>query len=173
MALMNFKNEWHAFCNNREILAQFLQPIGVEVWTAGDGEAALQAVRQRWPDIVFLDIRLPGMSGTEVFTRLAEERGADQMKVVAISASVLEHERHRCLELGFDAFVGKPFRKEELYACLAEQLGIEYEREGPAVEVPKQDPRTAQVPVIFLTARDEAADIADIQRLVCVTYRHD
>ena len=123
---------------NRDILAQFLEPIGVAVRLANDGESALQAVRDARPDIVFLDIQLPDIKGTEVFTRLVEEHGAGSMKVVAVSASVLDHERRRCLELGFDAFVGKPFRKEELYACLAELLEVEYEyaQEEQAVALP-------------------------------------
>jgi len=68
-----------------------------------------------------------------VFERLREEHGA--IKIVAISASVLDHERRRCLEMGFDAFIGKPFYKEELYACLAERLGVEYEYAGESPEI--------------------------------------
>ncbi len=112
---------------NRDILAQFLQPIGVKVRLVDDGESALQAVRDARPDIVLLDIQLPDIDGTEVFTRLVEEHGVGAMKVVAVSASVLDHERRHCLEMGFDAFLSKPFRKEELYACLAELLDVEYE----------------------------------------------
>ena len=129
---------------NRDILAQFLEPIGAKVRLANDGQSALQAVREVQPDIVLLDIQLPDINGDEVFTRLVEEHGAGTVKVVAVSASVLDHERRRCLELGFDAFIGKPFRKEELYACLAELLQVEYEYEQevqavalPGIELPQ------------------------------------
>jgi CheY-like chemotaxis protein len=118
---------------NRDILTQFLTPVGAQVRLAADGESALRIARDRVPDIVFLDIRLPDMNGVEVFERLREEHGA--IKIVAISASVLDHERRRCLEMGFDAFIGKPFYKEELYACLAERLGVEYEYAGESPEI--------------------------------------
>ena len=113
---------------NRDILKQVLERIGVDVETAASGAAALESVRERKPDIVLMDIRMPGIDGSETRRRLIEEHGVDSMRIVAVSASVFEHQRRMFMDEGFDGFVDKPLRTEQVYACLAEQLGIDYER---------------------------------------------
>ena len=113
---------------NRDVLRQMLERIGVEVETAGNGEAALAQARIDKPDIVFMDIRMPGIDGSEARQRLVEEHGTDAMKIIAFTASAFEHQRRKFLDEGFDAFVDKPMRLEQIYACLATQLGCEYVR---------------------------------------------
>ena len=79
------------------------------------------------PEIVFMDIRMPGgIDGIETMRRLVEEHGAP-MKIVAVTASVFEHQRQRYIDEGFDGFIDKPLRVEHVYSCLAELLGVEYE----------------------------------------------
>ncbi|MCC7261409.1 MAG: response regulator [Candidatus Latescibacteria bacterium] len=110
---------------NREILAQILEGLGAQVRQADSGMAAIEAARAERPELVFMDIRMEGMDGVEALRRLRAEHGV--LPVVAISASVLTHERQDYLEAGFDAFIEKPFRLEALYACLEQVLGAEYE----------------------------------------------
>ncbi len=112
---------------NRDILRQLLERIGVEVATADSGQGALEAVRERRPDIVFLDIRMPGMDGSDTRARLVEEHGSEAMKIVAVTASVFEHQRLAFLRDGFDAFLDKPLRTEQIYGSLSELLGVEFE----------------------------------------------
>jgi len=126
---------------NREILAQILERIGVRVRQARSGEEALEVVRQGLPDLVFMDIRMPGMDGLEALRRLRQAHGP--LPVAAISASVMEHEKQYYLRCGFDAFLDKPFRLEDLYACLEQLLGVEYEysaEEEEEVVVPVELP---------------------------------
>jgi CheY-like chemotaxis protein len=118
---------------NREILAQILARLGAQVQQAPSGEAALEAVRRQRPDLIFMDIRMPGMNGVEVMQALRREHGP--LPMVAISASVLEHEREHYLQTGFDAFLDKPFRLEHIYACLEQVLGVQYEYAAPKEEV--------------------------------------
>jgi CheY-like chemotaxis protein len=101
---------------------------------ASSGEEALEEVRRARPDIIFLDIRMPGLGGVETLQRLQQEGGAASPRVVAVTASVLEHERGHYLEAGFDAFLGKPLRREQICACLAELLGVEFEYRAPTAE---------------------------------------
>ena len=117
---------------NREILVRMLERIGVQVRQVDSGAAALEAVAQEVPDLVFLDIRMPGMDGVEALQRLRHTYG--DLPVVAISASVLAHERQHYLHSGFDGFVDKPFRFEALYACLEQVLGVEYHYAAPEEE---------------------------------------
>ena len=76
---------------NREILAQMLARIGVQVRQTDSGAGALAAVRQERPDLVLMDIHMPGLDGVETLRRLRQEHGS--LPVAAISASVMEHER--------------------------------------------------------------------------------
>jgi CheY-like chemotaxis protein len=112
---------------NREVLSALLRDVGVDVVVVVDGREAVEAVLAGRHDIAFLDIRMPVMGGVEAARKIWEEKGRDALKLVAISASVLEHERRGYLDAGFDGFIPKPFRAEQVYACLAELLGVEYE----------------------------------------------
>src|SRR6185436_8918197 len=111
---------------NREVLSQMLGGIGCDVRLAEDGAQALEAIRAERPDVVFMDIRMPELGGPEVARRVFEEFGRCQMKLVAISASVFEHEQQGYLAAGFDAFIGKPFRFEEVYDCLQRLLHVQF-----------------------------------------------
>jgi len=116
---------------NREILAQILAGLGARVRQAASGEAALQAVGQGVPALVFMDIRMAGMDGVETLQRLRAEHG--ELPIVAISASVMQHQKQDYLAAGFDAFLEKPFRLEALYACLEQVLGVVWETAETAV----------------------------------------
>ena len=126
---------------SREVLAEMLGRIGVVVRTAGGGPEALERVRARTPDIVFMDIHMPGMDGVEAMRRIAQTYDRERVKVAAISASVLTHEQEQYLSAGFHAFLDKPIRVGRLYACLAELLGatFEYDEATPA-DAPPPDP---------------------------------
>ena len=110
---------------NRLILRQMLEEIGAEVSVAADGQETLELLPQARPDILFLDIRMPGLDGMEVLRSLRQSPEWQQLTVVAFSASVLDHERRQFLEAGFDEFMDKPFRFEQVYSCLARHLGVE------------------------------------------------
>ena len=122
---------------NREILFLALNVIGCEVIGAKDGEEALEEIRSFRPGIVFLDMRLPGMSGLDAALAILEEWGTE-IKLVAMSASALEHERERYLKAGCDDFLSKPFRVEQIYRCLANLLGVKF--------VPREKPKNQSEP---------------------------
>ena len=115
----------------RRRLASLLSGVaGVEVvGEAADGQLALAAVDRHGPDLVLLDIRMPGIDGLEVARRItagALESGGARPRLVAVSASALVHERRRYTEADFDAFLAKPVRFEELCACLARLLPVRF-----------------------------------------------
>jgi signal transduction histidine kinase/CheY-like chemotaxis protein len=112
---------------NREVLSRMLGAIGCEIVLAENGRQALEAVAVSRPDIVFMDMRLPEMDGLEATRRIVRDYGSSGVKVVATSASALEHERERYLEAGCDDFVAKPFRSERIYGCLKNLCDVEFE----------------------------------------------
>jgi len=112
---------------NRDILYRMLNRLGVEVELAEHGQQVLDRMEVTVPDIVLLDIRMPVMDGLEALAHIKQQEAWRQVKVVAISSSVLDHQRQEFLDTGFDDFLGKPFRLERLCQCLSSQLKIEYE----------------------------------------------
>ncbi|MFD9125979.1 response regulator transcription factor [Kitasatospora sp. NPDC059571] len=97
-----------------EVVAGYLQRAGYLVDRAGDGHRALAAADEARPDLVVLDLMLPGLDGLEVCRRLrATEHGAD-LPVVMLTAKGDEADRILGLELGADDYVTKPFSPREL-----------------------------------------------------------
>jgi DNA-binding response OmpR family regulator len=97
----------------RDVLARYLTRDGYEVETAADGEAAIDAYRERRPDLVLLDLMLPRLDGFEVFRRIRAEALSP---VIMLTARGAETERIVGLEMGADDYVSKPFSPSEVVA---------------------------------------------------------
>ena len=100
---------------NVRLLEAVLSPKGFRVATASSGEEALDVLSKEHPDIVLLDILMPGMDGYEVCRRIREDPGTAFLPVIMITASG-EQEKIRAIESGADDFVNKPFDQAELLA---------------------------------------------------------
>jgi len=96
---------------------------GYEVEVARDGESALELAALRPPDLVVLDLMLPGIDGYEVCRRLRESPATAATRIVVVTARGREAERVRGLEEGADAYVTKPFSTRELIATVGRFLG--------------------------------------------------
>jgi DNA-binding response OmpR family regulator len=107
-----------------------LELAGYRVVQATNGEEALLAVDDHRPDIVVLDLRLPGIDGWEVLRRLGEGSGRPRVPVVLLSAQVDTVTAARAMDLGCRAYLAKPFRPTELTRVLESVLGGA--GEGPA-----------------------------------------
>lgn len=90
-----------------DTLGALCRVMGHEVQIAYDGEAALALARSTRPEVVFLDITLPGMDGYAVAARLRAEHGA-RVQLVAVSGRGRDEDRARALSAGFDQFLLKP-----------------------------------------------------------------
>ncbi len=101
-----------------ELLAEVLELDGHEVSIAHDGVTALERVGTFAPDVVFLDIGLPGMDGYEVARRLRERLGALTPKVVAVTGYGQAGDRQRSREAGFDAHLVKPAELDTVRALV-------------------------------------------------------
>jgi PAS domain S-box-containing protein len=102
-----------------ESLAVLLRLGGHEVRVAHDGPGALQAARERPPDLVFLDIGMAGMDGYEVARRLRQEPGWGQRRLVAVTGWGQDEDRRRAQEAGFDYHLTKPADPVALQKLLA------------------------------------------------------
>jgi two-component system alkaline phosphatase synthesis response regulator PhoP len=96
-----------------QLARDYLEHAGFAVLTAGDGTSALQAARTRQPDLIVLDLGLPGLDGLEVMRSI---RGSGSTPIVVLSARDTELDKLLGLELGADDYVTKPFSPRELVA---------------------------------------------------------
>ncbi len=91
----------------------YLEPEGFQVYTASDGVAALKAVRTFVPDLIVLDVMLPGMDGIEVLRRVRQE---SRVYVLMLTAKAEETDKIVGLSVGADDYLTKPFSPRELVA---------------------------------------------------------
>ena len=96
------------------LVAYHLTREGYRVSTAASGDEALSAAGSERPDIVVLDLMLPGLSGFEVLQELRRAQGMEQLPVIFLTARREEADRIRGLELGADDYITKPFSPHEL-----------------------------------------------------------
>ncbi len=105
---------------NRNVLELILRDFGLEVSVASSGKESLEKLKVLQPDLIFLDIAMPEMDGFEVLHSMRKTKLADDknIKIFATTAAVMDHEKAKCLEVGFDGFFGKPLRIELLQETL-------------------------------------------------------
>ncbi len=96
-----------------KLVRAYLEPEGYEVHTAVDGPAGLKAARAFRPDVIILDVMLPGMDGIELLSRLRRESNAH---VIMLTARTEETDKIIGLSVGADDYVTKPFSPRELVA---------------------------------------------------------
>ncbi len=99
--------------NILNLLTAYLRPEGYEIYTASDGHAALKAARAYNPDLIVLDVMLPGLDGIEVLTQLRRE---SDVYVILLTARSEETDKIVGLTVGADDYVTKPFSPRELVA---------------------------------------------------------
>jgi two-component system alkaline phosphatase synthesis response regulator PhoP len=105
--------------DDREIVRlvrAYLEQSGYEVLTAGDGETALHILRRERPDLMLLDLMLPGRDGLDVTRVVRGDTGLAAMPIIMLTARVEDHDKIVGLELGADDYVTKPFKPGEVIA---------------------------------------------------------
>ena len=107
---------------SRELVVDILSPLGFEMAEAADGAAGLTAARAIRPDLVILDLSMPGTDGFAVLRELRGDREFALTPVMAVTANAMPGERAKALRAGFTDFVTKPVHSAELRrrveACL-------------------------------------------------------
>ena len=100
----------------RDLYAMALGMSGMECETFADGQALFAALASQTPDLILLDIMLPGMDGLEILRRLRADRATADVPVIMLTARTAEMDRVEGLESGADDYVVKPFGLMELQA---------------------------------------------------------
>jgi two-component system chemotaxis response regulator CheY len=98
----------------RNLIVSQLQDAGFEVSTAADGLEGLEAIRDRRPDAVLLDINMPRMDGFTVLERLKSDPETSDLPVLMLSAQSSPEDIRRAVQLGANDYIGKPFESRQL-----------------------------------------------------------
>lgn len=176
----------------REMLVRLLEPVGLQVAQAADGLAAIDVCRSWQPDLVWMDLRMPGLDGLEATRRIkglaAGAPGATRAcaastartpVVIALTASTYEERRDELLAAGFDDFQSKPFREEDIFNLLERHLDVRFVREGDSITrgVPRLETgQFAALPPALRTRLARALvelDTAGVEQALDAVRRHD
>ena len=99
---------------NMKLVRDVLQVKGYQTVEAGTAEDGLKIAGDRRPDLVLMDIQLPGMSGIDALKALRADAATAGIPVVAITASVMQQDRQEIMKAGFDGFIEKPVNLKNL-----------------------------------------------------------
>jgi len=107
---------------DNQLLVRAILSEQYDVTSYETGPAALEGLPKQPPDLVLLDISLPGMDGTEVLRRIRADATISQLPVVALTAHAMAGDRDRYLGAGFDDYVTKPIVDETILLVTIERL---------------------------------------------------
>ena len=108
---------------NRRLARDILQVKGYRTIEAETAESGLEMAPKEHPDLVLMDIQLPGMNGIQALKKLRESEATRAIPVLAFTASVMPQDRREIMDAGFDGFVAKPVNLKEFIAAIAKALG--------------------------------------------------
>ncbi len=111
---------------NRRLLFKLLQPLGFDVKEASNGQEAIDIWQQWYPDLIFMDLRMPVMDGYQATKQIKATPQGQATPIIAVSSSVLEEQQVLVRSAGCDAFIRKPFNDMEIFETLHQHLGVRY-----------------------------------------------
>jgi two-component system cell cycle response regulator DivK len=107
---------------NLKLVRDVLQVKGYETLEAVTGEDGVKLAVEHKPDLVLMDIQLPGINGIEALGQLRANPVTEKIPVIAVTASVMQQDRKMITEAGFDAYVGKPINLKEFLDAVRKGL---------------------------------------------------
>lgn len=109
--------------SSRELVCEILEAQGYHVVETGNGPDALDQIRKLIPDLVLMDIQMPGAGGLSVIQQIRQDRRIAKVPVVAVTAHAMAGDRERILSSGFDSYISKPVDAALLRQQVKELLG--------------------------------------------------
>ncbi|MCA9864996.1 MAG: response regulator [Anaerolineae bacterium] len=108
--------------SNMRLVSRIVEGEKHDFTAAADGMTALAMVQRDPPDLILLDINIPGLNGLELARRLKSDASLASIPLIATTANVLLGDRERCLEAGCDEYLAKPLDVRELQSILRTYL---------------------------------------------------
>jgi two-component system cell cycle response regulator DivK len=110
---------------SRDLIRAILKTVRCDIIEATHGQQALELMQQERPDLVLLDIDMPGLNGLTVVKRIREDTSLADLPVVAVTAFAMERDREKAMDAGFTAYVTKPVRAAILRQQVQQLLGAQ------------------------------------------------
>jgi len=107
---------------NLKLVRDVLQVKGYTTIEAMTGEDGVKLAIEQKPDLVLMDIQLPGMNGIDALRVLRANPATSGIPIIAVTASVMQQDRKQITEAGFDAYVGKPINLKEFLEAVRKAL---------------------------------------------------
>ncbi len=107
---------------NMKLVRDVLQVKGFETLEAINAEEGIVLAAEHRPDLILMDIQLPGMNGIDALRVLRGKPETERIRVIAVTASVMQHDRNLITEAGFDGYVGKPINLMEFLGAVNDML---------------------------------------------------
>lgn len=107
---------------NMELMTVVLEEQGYGTLQAANGEEAINMARAKWPDLIVMDINLPGLSGLDVIRQLKSDADLMDIPVIAVSAQARAEAEAMIRDAGFDEFLPKPFSVQSILHTVAGYL---------------------------------------------------
>jgi CheY-like chemotaxis protein len=107
---------------NLELVRDILIAEGYEVIEAGDGTSGIEIAQLERPDLILMDLQLPGMDGLETTRRIRADRQMASVPILAVTAHAMKGDEQRALAAGCTGFVAKPIRVREFATAVARAL---------------------------------------------------
>ncbi|MDD5332562.1 MAG: PAS domain S-box protein [Rhodoferax sp.] len=158
---------------NQLLLSRLMKNMGLQTQLAENGEQAVRLFLSWAPQLIWMDRRMPVMDGLEATRRIRELPGGKEVKIVAVTASAFTEQREEMLKAGMDDFVRKPYRFNEIYDCLSQQLGLRYRYAETPAPAPAGDgvltaPMLAVVPPDLRRELQDALESLEGERIATV-----
>jgi two-component system cell cycle response regulator DivK len=109
---------------NMKLARDVLQSKGYSTLEAVTGEDGVRLARERKPDLILMDIQLPGLNGIDALGQLRADPATSRIPVVAFTASVTPTDRSQINEAGFDGFLSKPINLKEFLETVGRLCGV-------------------------------------------------
>jgi two-component system cell cycle response regulator DivK len=110
---------------NLKLITLLLENIGHLVLTARDAETGLTMAAASRPDLILMDVQLPGMDGLAATALLKADPAMRDIPIIALTAMAMKDDQERSELAGCDAYIAKPLRYRELYSAMDQLLGVE------------------------------------------------
>jgi len=108
--------------SNLKLAGDLLEMEGFDVYRCTDAENAIESLRRLTPDLILMDLALPGIDGLQLTRQLKADERSKHIKIVALTASAMKGDRERILEAGCDGYITKPIDTRKFKDQVTEYL---------------------------------------------------
>ncbi len=150
---------------NRKVISYNLEPAGIKITMANDGKEAVRILeRGEQFNLIIMDLQMPVMNGFQATVYIRQKLKLN-IPIIAMTASALKNEEVKCLQLGMDEYLTKPFAPEELFKILEKYLG-EHKADSEKISSVKNDGLRPSYSLDFISVKKKPEVIAHVLNII-------